>query len=205
MLNKTNNIDISNINNNIKNNDSNTLQTSDITGEKLLILRKNMTPTAFKTWMREHDDLLNIDIINKYSQLYDEQAINKLIEKEKRNKQYHVPGYNYLGPGTKIGTNIIKGIKPINHLDELARRHDLDYLDGTKSRKEADEIMLKDLKLPIKPIIKAGLSLGRKFNIGNKNVNNQDDTDAYLALNKIINNTPIKIQSKKFLLTNKVN
>lgn len=144
-----------------------------------------MTPIAFKTWMKEHENLLNIDIINKYSQLYDEQVINKLIDKEKANKQFHVPGYNYLGPGTKIGTNIINGIKPINHLDELARRHDLDYLDGTKSRKEADEIMLKDLKLPIKPIIKLGLSLGRKFDIGNKNTKNQDETDAYLALTKI--------------------
>lgn len=164
----------------------NTLQTSDITAEKLLTLRKNMTPTNFKDWMKEHDNLLNIDIINKYSQLYDEQAINKLIDKEKNNKQYHVPGYNYLGPGTKIGTNIINGIKPINHLDELARKHDLDYADGTKSRKEADKIMLKDLKLPIKPIIKAGLTLGRKFNIGNKNIKNQDETDAYVGLIKII-------------------
>lgn len=168
-----------------KYNGSNNLQQDDITGEKLVILRRNITPIAFKNWIKEHENLINIDIINKYSQLYDEQAISKQIEKEKNNKQFHVPGYNYLGPGTKIGTNIIKGKKPINHLDELARRHDLDYLDGTKSRKEADEIMLRDLKLPIKPIIKASLSLGRKFNIGNKNINNQDETDAYLALTKI--------------------
>ena len=42
--------------------------------------------------------------------------------------QYHFPGYNYLGPGTKIEENIESGIEPINDTDAAAKAHDLDYL-----------------------------------------------------------------------------
>ena len=37
--------------------------------------------------------------------------------------QLHWPGYNYLGPGTKLE----KDYKPINKLDEAARDHDYFY------------------------------------------------------------------------------
>ena len=36
--------------------------------------------------------------------------------------QLHYPGYNYMGPGTRM-----KGQKPINWLDEFAKKHDEDY------------------------------------------------------------------------------
>ncbi|KAE9522142.1 hypothetical protein AGLY_017402, partial [Aphis glycines] len=53
--------------------------------------------------------------------------------------ELHWPGYNYLGPGTKLEKNK----KPINKLDEAARDHDYFYKDhkDTKTRHEADKIL----------------------------------------------------------------
>ncbi|KAE9521379.1 hypothetical protein AGLY_018201, partial [Aphis glycines] len=53
--------------------------------------------------------------------------------------ELHWPGYNYLGPGTKLEKNK----KPINKLDEAARDHDYFYKDhkNTKTRHEADKIL----------------------------------------------------------------
>jgi len=53
--------------------------------------------------------------------------------------QIHWPGYNYLGPGTKLEKNK----KPINKLDEAAREHDYFYKDNkdTKTRHIADKIL----------------------------------------------------------------
>jgi len=41
--------------------------------------------------------------------------------------QAHVPGYNYLGPGTNLDLNLEKGVKPANKLDDLALTHDKAY------------------------------------------------------------------------------
>ncbi|KAE9522679.1 hypothetical protein AGLY_016901 [Aphis glycines] len=53
--------------------------------------------------------------------------------------ELHWPGYNYLGPGTKLEKNK----KPIKKLDEAARDHDYFYKDhkNTKTRHEADKIL----------------------------------------------------------------
>lgn len=39
----------------------------------------------------------------------------------------HWPGYNFLGPGTKLAKRLGKGDKGINPLDEAAREHDISY------------------------------------------------------------------------------
>jgi hypothetical protein len=41
--------------------------------------------------------------------------------------ELHVPGYNYLGPGTNLNLRLEKGVKPANKLDELALKHDIAY------------------------------------------------------------------------------
>ena len=41
--------------------------------------------------------------------------------------EYHFPGYNYLGPGTKFKTRQALGIDPINDLDRIAMYHDSQY------------------------------------------------------------------------------
>ena len=54
--------------------------------------------------------------------------LSKIIEDEKINTEFHLPGYNYCGPGTKVVTRILKGDKGINELDEACRIHDIEYL-----------------------------------------------------------------------------
>lgn len=59
--------------------------------------------------------------------------------------EMHVPGYNYLGPGTKLDERLAKGDKPINKLDEAAMHHDIYYKHHkkTKDRHKADKVLQK--------------------------------------------------------------
>jgi len=40
----------------------------------------------------------------------------------------HLPGTNFLGPGTDIEGRIDRGVTPTTHIDEIAMQHDLDYI-----------------------------------------------------------------------------
>lgn len=42
-------------------------------------------------------------------------------------KEIHVPGYTFLGPGTKLEERLKRGDQPINPLDAAAREHDIFY------------------------------------------------------------------------------
>ncbi|WP_185964921.1 hypothetical protein, partial [Klebsiella pneumoniae] len=57
--------------------------------------------------------------------------------------ELHVPGYQFLGPGTKINKRIKRGEPGINPLDQAAREHDIYYRDHTnvEERNKADEIL----------------------------------------------------------------
>ena len=57
--------------------------------------------------------------------------------------ELHWPGYNYLGPGTKLDERLKRGDKPINKLDEAAKEHDIFYKNNkdTNSRNKADEVL----------------------------------------------------------------
>ena len=41
--------------------------------------------------------------------------------------EYHVPGYQYLGPGTKLKKRLARGDPGKNRLDRIAKQHDIDY------------------------------------------------------------------------------
>lgn len=41
-----------------------------------------------------------------------------------------LPGYNYLGPGTPVISNILQGKQPVNDYDASALVHDIEYLKG---------------------------------------------------------------------------
>ena len=41
-------------------------------------------------------------------------------------KERHYPGMNYCGPGTNVWKRIRMGVKPVDELDELCFKHDLD-------------------------------------------------------------------------------
>ena len=41
--------------------------------------------------------------------------------------EFHWPGYQYLGPGTKLKKRLARGDPGINRLDKIAKQHDIDY------------------------------------------------------------------------------
>ena len=41
--------------------------------------------------------------------------------------EYHVLGYQYLGPGIKLKKRLARGDPGKNRLDRIAKRHDIDY------------------------------------------------------------------------------
>ena len=71
--------------------------------------------------------------------------------------EFHWPGYQYLGPGTKLEKRLKRGDPGINRLDKIAKQHDIDYAkagnDLTKKWK-ADTKMIKAIdRLPGKKIL----------------------------------------------------
>ena len=41
--------------------------------------------------------------------------------------EFHWPGYQYMGPGTKLKKRLKRGDPGINRLDRIAKQHDIDY------------------------------------------------------------------------------
>lgn len=50
--------------------------------------------------------------------------------------EFHWPGYQYMGPGTKLKKRLTRGDPGINQLDRAAKQHDIDY---SKSRNLRDK------------------------------------------------------------------
>ena len=50
--------------------------------------------------------------------------------------EFHWPGYQYMGPGTKLAMRLKRGDPGINRLDRLAKQHDIDY---SKAKNLADK------------------------------------------------------------------
>uniref|UniRef100_A0A6P7FDE0 Uncharacterized protein LOC114329197 n=1 Tax=Diabrotica virgifera virgifera TaxID=50390 RepID=A0A6P7FDE0_DIAVI len=57
--------------------------------------------------------------------------------------ELHVPGYQYLGPGTKLQKRLARGDPGINPLDRAARDHDIAYShsNSLKDRHKADWVL----------------------------------------------------------------
>ena len=65
--------------------------------------------------------------------------------------EFHVPGYQYLGPGTKLKKRLARGDPGINRLDRIAKQHDIDYsrAKNLQDKWKADTKMIKAIdKLP---------------------------------------------------------
>ncbi len=54
-------------------------------------------------------------------------TLSALMQQESQSFDLTLPGFSYMGPGTRTVANILNGIKPINNTDELAMYHDLAY------------------------------------------------------------------------------
>ena len=45
----------------------------------------------------------------------------------KTGMEFHWPGYQYMGPGTKLAKRLKRGDPGISRLDKIAKQHDIDY------------------------------------------------------------------------------
>lgn len=108
--------------------------------------------------------------------------------------ELHVPGYHYLGPGTKLEKRLKEGDPGINNLDRAARKHDIFYRDhkDTESRNEIADKELQDEALKIvfsnkEPITErlvaiptaGAMWLKRKFGMGLKDYQWQSEITEY--------------------------
>jgi len=65
--------------------------------------------------------------------------------------EFHWPGYQYMGPGTKLAKRLKRGDPGINRLDKIAKQHDIDYshAKNLQDKWKADTKMIKAIdKLP---------------------------------------------------------
>ena len=65
--------------------------------------------------------------------------------------EFHWPGYQYMGPGTKLAKRLKRGDPGINRLDKIAKQHDIDYshAKNLQVKWKADTKMIKAIdRLP---------------------------------------------------------
>ena len=65
--------------------------------------------------------------------------------------EFHWPGYQFMGPGTKLAKRLKRGDPGINRLDKIAKQHDIHYSKAKNLRDKwkADKKMIKAIdKLP---------------------------------------------------------
>ena len=69
--------------------------------------------------------------------------IQKCISKSGR--EWHWPGYQYIGPGTHLKKCLKRGDPGINWLDRIAKQHDIDYSRAKtlKDKHVADHKMIR--------------------------------------------------------------
>ena len=69
--------------------------------------------------------------------------IQKWISKSGR--EWHWPGYQYMGPGTHLKKRLQRGDPGINRLDRIAKQHDIDYSRAKtlKDKHVADRKMIR--------------------------------------------------------------
>lgn len=69
----------------------------------------------------------------------------------KAGKEFHIPGYNFCGPGTKLKQRLDSNdnaiTKPVNAIDRACMTHDIAYRDNKdlKRRHKADAKLINDL------------------------------------------------------------
>ena len=86
--------------------------------------------------------------------------------------EFHWPGYQYMGPGTKLKKRLARGDPGINRLDRIAKQHDIDYskAKNLQDKWKADTKMIKAIdKLPRKTmterIVKKIMQTKKRFKL----------------------------------------
>jgi hypothetical protein len=102
------------------------------------------------------------------------QAFQKAVQEEHTGNDFTLPGYNYLGPGTKIVHNLLNDVKPVDMLDEFAYQHDWEYFNANDTldiqladRKFRDRIWFNAPSGQDPPTILANLAMQAKPNFLN--------------------------------------
>lgn len=54
-------------------------------------------------------------------------VLARLLDAEANDRDFTLPFFNYMGPGTHIVDKLLNHAKPINRTDEIAREHDFNY------------------------------------------------------------------------------
>ena len=87
------------------------------------------------TWPKTHT--------RKYRQRGRGSDIQKWLGKTKI--EFHWPGYQFMGPGTKLAKRLKRGDPGINRLEKIAKQHDIDYSKAKNLRDKwkADTKMIK--------------------------------------------------------------
>ena len=72
--------------------------------------------------------------------------IQKLLAKP--GIEWHVPGYQFLGPGTHLEKRLKRGDRGKNRLDRIAKQHDIDYTQARslKDKHRADRKMIRSIE-----------------------------------------------------------
>ena len=71
--------------------------------------------------------------------------LQKMIAKTGR--EFHWPGYQYMGPGTHLEKRLKRGDPGINRLDRVSEQHDIDYSKARNldDKHKADEKMIRSI------------------------------------------------------------
>ena len=70
---------------------------------------------------------------------------------EKTGMEFHIPSYQFAGPGTKLAKRLKGSDKPKNRLDRIAMDHDIAYskAKNLQDKWKADDVMIKAIdRLP---------------------------------------------------------
>ncbi len=59
---------------------------------------------------------------------YYKSRLQRVIDAELDQYDFTLPGHNYMGPGTRVITNLIEDLKPTDYMDQVSLDHDLDYV-----------------------------------------------------------------------------
>lgn len=84
--------------------------------------------------------------------------------------EWHLPGMQYMGPGTHVVKRVLNNTKPNNYVDAVALKHDIDYMVAAGDEREltkADNaaISLAPSLSVAGQIMKKGLALRQWFQI----------------------------------------
>lgn len=114
--------------------------------------------------------------------------------------EFHLPGYNYCGPGTKLSKRLARGDKGINELDDYCKQHDIAYnkYSDLNHRHQAD---IKLLKMARTRMSAKNATVGEKIaaNIVNKTMLAKVNCGAGIKKNfkNVVTHTKKRIQKMK--------